>query len=62
MPKYGLLRLFECISEDTPVITTVHDCQIVTEKDIPREKLLPHDLCVDVIVTPTRVGSSLKSY
>lgn len=33
-----------------PVITTVHDCQVV--ESVPTE---PHDARVDIIVTPTRV-------
>ncbi len=36
------------VGEDTPVITTVHELQLVSD-EIPRE---PFDLPVDVIVTP----------
>jgi len=32
---------------------TVHDCQLVD--DIPVEKLLIHDVPVDIICTPTQV-------
>jgi 5-formyltetrahydrofolate cyclo-ligase len=37
-------------SKDTPLITTVHETQIVDY--IPREE---HDFCVDYIITPKRV-------
>ncbi len=39
------------VNENTPVITTVHELQLVND-EIPRE---PFDLPVDVIVTPGRV-------
>ena len=48
--EYGVLRSLGAISEETPIVTTVHDLQIVDY--IPRE---PHDLAVDLAVTPTRV-------
>ena len=48
--EYGILRSLERIHADTPVATTVHDLQIVDE--LPQE---PHDVAVDIIVTPTRV-------
>ncbi len=39
------------VDEGTPVVTTVHDLQIVKE-DFPT---LPYDLPVDLIVTPTKI-------
>lgn len=48
--EYAILRELRKISDDTPVITTVHDKQIVDK--VPREE---HDVPVDVIVTPNRV-------
>jgi len=48
--EYGILRELGLVGEKTPVLTTVHDVQVVDE--VPRE---PHDLVVDVIITPTRV-------
>ncbi len=48
--EYAILRMFCRVDESTPVVTTVHDVQIVDA--IPREK---HDLTVDIVVTPTRV-------
>ena len=37
--------------QKTPVVTTVHDLQVLDDK-LP---VLVHDIPVDVIVTPTRV-------
>jgi len=49
--EYGVLREFKKISENTPVITNVHDLQVL-EMDIPMER---HDVPVDLIVTPTKM-------
>ncbi|XP_021898691.1 5-formyltetrahydrofolate cyclo-ligase-like protein COG0212 [Carica papaya] len=51
--EYGMLRYMEAIDDTTPVVTTVHDCQLVD--DIPVEKLLIHDVPVDIICTPSQV-------
>ncbi|CAN0892238.1 5-formyltetrahydrofolate cyclo-ligase-like protein COG0212 [Linum grandiflorum] len=51
--EYGMLRYMGAIDNSTPVVTSVHDCQLVD--DIPIEKLLIHDVPVDIICTPTRV-------
>ncbi|CAN1175776.1 5-formyltetrahydrofolate cyclo-ligase-like protein COG0212 [Linum perenne] len=51
--EYGMLRYMGAIDDSTPVVTSVHDCQLVD--DIPVEKLLIHDVPVDIICTPTRV-------
>ena len=48
--EYGILRELGLVSEETPILTTVHDVQVVDE--IPRE---PYDLVVDAIITPMRV-------
>ncbi len=47
--EYAILRELGVIDESTPVITTVHDIQIVDH--VPREE---HDLTVDIILTPTK--------
>ena len=49
--EWGIASALGKVSEDTPVITTVHELQLVSD-DIPRE---PFDLPVDVVVTPSRV-------
>jgi len=48
--EYGLARHVGLVRK-TPVVTTVHDLQVLDEK-VP---VLVHDIPVDVIVTPTRV-------
>ena len=48
--EYGILRELELVTESTPVITTVHESQIVAS--VPLED---HDIAVDYIVTATRV-------
>ena len=49
--EYGLLREEGKVRESTPILTTVHPLQIVAE----RVTMLPHDLPVDFLVTPTEV-------
>ncbi|XP_027923337.1 5-formyltetrahydrofolate cyclo-ligase-like protein COG0212 [Vigna unguiculata] len=51
--EYGMLRYMGAIDDSTPVVTSVHDCQLVD--DIPVEKLKIHDVPVDIICTPTQV-------
>lgn len=48
--EYAILREINVVSEETPVLTTIHDLQIVDY--IPLEE---HDLTVDIAVTPTRI-------
>ena len=48
--EYGILRELGLVSESIPIITTVHDSQIVDF--VPSED---HDIAVDYIVTPTRL-------
>lgn len=48
--EWGILSYYGKVGESTPVVTTVHDVQLVDD-DIPRE---PFDLPVDIVVTPTR--------
>ena len=47
--EYAILRELGLVDEKTPIVTTVHDIQIVGE--IPMTK---HDMPVDYIYTPTR--------
>ncbi|CAH9078523.1 unnamed protein product [Cuscuta europaea] len=51
--EYGMLRYMGAIDDSTPIVTSVHDKQLVG--DIPVEKLLIHDVPVDIICTPTQV-------
>ncbi|XP_074929939.1 methenyltetrahydrofolate synthase domain-containing protein isoform X2 [Chelonoidis abingdonii] len=49
--EYAMMVSMGAIAEDTPIVTIVHDCQVV---DIAEELLDDHDLTVDYILTPTR--------
>ncbi|CAM8962802.1 unnamed protein product [Rhodiola kirilowii] len=51
--EYGMLRHMRAIDDSVLVVTSVHDQQLVD--DIPVEKLLIHDVPVDIICTPTQV-------
>lgn len=57
--EYGMLRQMGVIDETTPVVTTIRDEQLVD--DIPIDKLLQHDVAVDIICTPTQVIRTDKS-
>jgi 5-formyltetrahydrofolate cyclo-ligase len=48
--EYAILKNSGGLTSETPVVTTVHDVQIVEK--IPREEW---DVSVDILVTPTRV-------
>jgi len=47
--EYALLREMHAARADTPVLTLVHDLQVL-EGGIP---MLPHDVPVDIVATPT---------
>jgi 5-formyltetrahydrofolate cyclo-ligase len=48
--EYGILRELRLVDDETTVVTTVHELQIVD--DVPMDR---HDLIVDKIITPVRV-------
>ncbi|KFO31841.1 Methenyltetrahydrofolate synthase domain-containing protein [Fukomys damarensis] len=50
--EYAMMVSMGAVREGTPVVTTVHDCQVL---DFPEALLEDHDLTVDYILTPTRV-------
>ncbi|XP_008048504.1 methenyltetrahydrofolate synthase domain-containing protein isoform X1 [Carlito syrichta] len=50
--EYAMMMSMGAIGKGTPVVTVVHDCQVV---DIPEALLEDHDITVDYILTPTRV-------
>ncbi|WIA34178.1 hypothetical protein OEZ86_012536 [Tetradesmus obliquus] len=52
--EYGILRWMGAIDENTPVVCTIHDCQLL-EEEIDPAQMLEHDVPVDIIVTPTQV-------
>lgn len=43
----------KAVTPETVVVTTVHDSQIID--DVPADIFGPHDVPVDIIVTPTQV-------
>ena len=49
--EYALLREFGLVDGDTPVVTTVHELQVV-EEAVP---IQAHDVPMDFVVTPERV-------
>lgn len=54
--EYAVLREIGCIDEFTPVVTTVHDAQVLPDGELPPpgKTLFKHDVSVDIICTPTR--------
>jgi len=57
--EYAIGRHFGFIDENTKIITTVHELQII-EENIP---FLPHDIPVDYIITPFnfyKINSNIK--
>ncbi len=50
--EYAMMKCMGAVDDDTIIITTVHDDQIV---DIPAELIGPHDISADYIVTPTQI-------
>ncbi|KAL7302247.1 hypothetical protein TKK_0004918 [Trichogramma kaykai] len=50
--EYVILSKMKAVNEKTVVVTTVHDCQILD--DLPNDLFGPHDVPVDIIVTPTQ--------
>ena len=49
--EFALLREFGLVDGDTPVVTTVHESQVV-DADVPVDA---HDVPLDAVVTPERV-------
>lgn len=54
--EYAVLKELKLVDENTPIITTVHDIQLIKDK-LPREK---HDVPVDLIATPTKLHKALE--
>ncbi|KAL6762517.1 5-formyltetrahydrofolate cyclo-ligase family-domain-containing protein [Haematococcus lacustris] len=58
--EYGVLRWMGAVDDTTPVVTTVHDCQVLPQVNtIDPRRMLAHDVPVDIIVTPTQVIRTL---
>merc|ERR1712217_394034 len=53
--EYGMMRQLGMIDDSTPVVTCVHDCQLISNGMPPKGKqMMEHDVPVDIIVTPTQ--------
>lgn len=50
--EYGMMASVGAVDENTVVLTTVHDCQLM---DLPEELFGEHDVTIDYICTPTQV-------
>ncbi|PZC77020.1 hypothetical protein B5X24_HaOG203890 [Helicoverpa armigera] len=51
--EFGLMMHMKAIKPNTLVATTVHDCQVFDT--LPAELFGPHDVPIDIIITPTQV-------
>lgn len=50
--EFAMMMRMGAVTQDTIVVTTVHDCQVVDS--LPPEIFKEYDVPVDIIVTPTR--------
>ncbi|XP_070565841.1 methenyltetrahydrofolate synthase domain-containing protein-like [Ptychodera flava] len=50
--EYAMMSSMGAVDQNTIVITTVHDCQVM---DMPDDLFGSHDLTVDYILTPTQL-------
>ncbi len=57
--ELAMLRECNLISDDTPIVTTVHDLQIVDPAELPMQT---HDWGLDLIVTPTQCLATANTY
>ncbi len=56
--EYGILRSLGKVDEETPIVTTVHDIQVLKQR-IPRD---PWDVTVDYVITPTKILKAKEKY
>jgi hypothetical protein len=50
--EYAILSKMKAVNENTVIVTTVHDCQILN--NLPNNLFNQYDVPVDIIVTPTQ--------
>lgn len=50
--EFALMMRMGAVTQDTTIVTTVHDCQIVDK--LPPQLFKEYDVPVDIIVTPTQ--------
>ncbi len=53
--EWGVLWSLGVVDENTMVVTTAHEAQVVDTRKLPKAVLARHDLPVDMIVTPSRI-------
>lgn len=56
--EFAIARQFSCVDEEVPVLTTVHELQVLAE-EIP---MTGHDVPLDIIVTPEGVFTAEHSF
>jgi len=56
--EFAIARHLKLVTDNTPVVTTVHPVQIVDD-EIP---MLPHDIPIDFIVTPDGVIATERAF
>lgn len=58
--EFAILSELDCVGHQTTVATTVHECQVRTaEAPVPHD---PHDVPIDLIVTPERTIETGTTY
>ncbi|MEM6251427.1 MAG: 5-formyltetrahydrofolate cyclo-ligase [Cyanobacteria bacterium P01_D01_bin.156] len=57
--ELAMLRQCNLVTDKTPIVTTVHDLQIVDGTELPMQK---HDWGLDLIVTPTQCFTTQNRY
>lgn len=57
--ELGMLREFDLVTQKTPIITTVHELQIIYDDVLPMQA---HDSPLDWIITPDHVIETNTSY
>ncbi|MFV8819401.1 5-formyltetrahydrofolate cyclo-ligase [Haliea sp. E17] len=57
--EMGIFRELQLLAPDTPVVTTVHEAQVVADEDIVMQA---HDTPLDWIITPARAIETRSPY
>ena len=57
--EYALLRQFNRVDENTPVVTVVHPVQVLDDDSFP---MLEHDTSIDMYATPSEVFRCTRKY
>ena len=57
--EYALLRAYGLVDEETPIVSIVHDLQILPDGTIPME---PHDISLDWIFTPDAAMQCVRRF